>query len=213
VGEAQQSEPGTGSGDQTEGEAAEAGLTESGAPGGQASDTALVDAEAADPASEAADTTSEAADTAPVAGGEAADAGAGTAGGSAADMGPDGAGGENQIWDVLPPEVEYPLRPNEVADATAPGRAEAWRRRTAAGALFTGFALGLREVLEPDRNEPAIMMETSGVPPKDLPVEADIDQVPPRQSVVKIRRWLLPAGGDKTSDATADKRIAADKER
>jgi hypothetical protein len=122
------------------------------------------------------------------------------------------AGGGAQVWDELPPEVEYPLRPNEEAEAAAPGRAEAWRRRTAAGALFTGFALGMREVLEPDRKEPAIMMETSGVPPKDLPVEADIDQVPPRQSVVKIRRWLLPAGGEKTMDRPADAPVAADKE-
>jgi hypothetical protein len=135
----------------------------------------------------------------------------------------DTASGEARIWDDLPPEVEYPLRPDEVADAVAPGRAEAWRRRTAAGAIFTGFALGLREVLEPDRNEPAIVMETSGVPPKDLPVEADIDQVPPRQSVVKIRPWLLPpapaipanksAGHKSAGRKSGGSRVAADKER
>jgi hypothetical protein len=117
--------------------------------------------------------------------------------------------GETRVWDDLPPEVEYPLRPDEEAAAVAPGRAEAWRRRTAAGAIFTGFALGLREVLEPDRNEPSIMLETSGVPPKDLPVEADIDQVPPRQSVVKIRPWLLPRKPAKAGE----ERVVADKER
>lgn len=84
-------------------------------------------------------------------------------------------------------------------------RVEGWRKRSAVGAMFTGLALGMREVLEPDRNEPAIVMETSGVPPKDLPVEADIDQVPPKQSVVKIRPWLLGDGvaDDASEDAPA----------
>jgi hypothetical protein len=110
---------------------------------------------------------------------------------------PDGEEGERgpaAVFDELPPEVEYPMRPGEK-------RLEGWRKRSAVGAMFTGLALGMREVLEPDRNEPAIVMETSGVPPKDLPVEADIDQVPPKQSVVKIRPWLL---GDAALHEDAD---------
>jgi hypothetical protein len=57
--------------------------------------------------------------------------------------------------------------------------------------MMTGFAMGLREVLETEHREPAIVLETSGVPPRDLAVEADLDNLPPRQSVVKVRRWLL----------------------
>ncbi len=72
-----------------------------------------------------------------------------------------------------------------------PPRVESWRRRSATGAMLTGFAFGLQQVFEPERKEPAIMMETSGVPPRDLPVEADLEAATSRRSVVKIRPWLL----------------------
>ena len=75
-----------------------------------------------------------------------------------------------------------------------PPKIEAWRRRSAAGAILTGFALGLQEALEKRKEEPSIVMETSGDPPKDLPVEADFEYGRPRQSVVQIRPWLLPEG-------------------
>ncbi len=72
-----------------------------------------------------------------------------------------------------------------------PPKVEAWRRRSATGAILTGFALGLQQVFEPKRDEPAIVMQTSGEPPRDLPVEAQVEQGRPRQSVVSIRPWLL----------------------
>ncbi|HLI24105.1 MAG TPA: hypothetical protein VKU91_04060 [Acidimicrobiales bacterium] len=72
-----------------------------------------------------------------------------------------------------------------------PPRLESWRRRSAAGAILTGFAMGLKEALEPQRQEPSIVMETSGDPPGDLPVEAEVDQIRPADNVVKIRPWLL----------------------
>ncbi|MDQ6784375.1 MAG: hypothetical protein M3063_13240 [Actinomycetota bacterium] len=78
------------------------------------------------------------------------------------------------------------------ADRTAlPPRVESWRKRSATGAILTGFALGLQQVFEPERKEPAIMMETSGEPPRDLPVEAELELATTRRSVVKIRPWLL----------------------
>ena len=105
---------------------------------------------------------------------------------------------------VLPDEVEYP----EPESTTAlPPRIERWRRRSATGAMMTGFALGLREALETEHREPAVVLETSGVPPRDLAVEADLDNLPPRQSVVKIRRWLLhdlPAPTDERGATGAD---------
>lgn len=73
-----------------------------------------------------------------------------------------------------------------------PPRVEAWRRRSVTGAILTGFALGLKEALEPRREEPSIVMETSGDPPRDLPVEAEVDQIRPSDNVVTIRPWLLP---------------------
>ncbi|HMC38776.1 MAG TPA: hypothetical protein VKI19_03880 [Acidimicrobiales bacterium] len=83
-----------------------------------------------------------------------------------------------------------------------PPRIEAWRRRSAAGAVLTGIALGLQQALEKRKEEPSIVMETSGEPPQDLPVEADFEYGRPRQSVVQIRPWLLgdaaaaPSGTD-----------------
>lgn len=74
-----------------------------------------------------------------------------------------------------------------------PNKVEAWRRRSATGAILTGFALGLQQVFEPKQDEPAVIMETSGEPPKDLPVEADFEYGRPRQSVVNVRPWLLPS--------------------
>lgn len=70
-------------------------------------------------------------------------------------------------------------------------RFDAWRRRSATGALLTGIALGLNQVFEPERKEPTIVLETSGQPPRELPIEADLDQLLPRETVIKVRPWLL----------------------
>jgi hypothetical protein len=117
------------------------------------------------------------------------------------DVGRDGVheAGEEPGGHGLPDEVEYPVP----AASGLPPRLERWRKRSATGAMLTGFAFGLREVLEPERHEPAIVLETSGVPPKDLPVEADLDSGPPRQSVVRIRRWLLSDEAVPASEAGA----------
>ena len=72
-----------------------------------------------------------------------------------------------------------------------PPKVESWRRRSATGAILTGFAFGLREVFEPEREEPAIVAQVSGEPVGDLPVQAQLDEVSPRESVVTIRPWLL----------------------
>jgi hypothetical protein len=80
-------------------------------------------------------------------------------------------------------------------------RIEGWRRRSATGAILTGIALGLQEVFEPKRDQPSIVVQTSGDPPSDLPVEADFEFRRPRQSVVNIRPWLLQ--GD-SADAPTD---------
>ncbi|MDE3205267.1 MAG: hypothetical protein KGQ66_13760 [Acidobacteriota bacterium] len=84
-----------------------------------------------------------------------------------------------------------------------PPKLEAWRRRSAAGAILTGFALGLQEALEKRKEDPSIVMETSGEPPKDLPVEAEFEYGRPKQSVVQIRPWLLSDGGRRTAETPA----------
>lgn len=84
-----------------------------------------------------------------------------------------------------------------------PPRVEAWRKRSATGAILTGLALGLQEALEKEREDPAIIMQTSGAPPKDLPVESDFEFRRPRHSVVNIRPWLVEPA-DKPDAEEAD---------
>lgn len=72
-----------------------------------------------------------------------------------------------------------------------PPRLEAWRRRSIAGALLTGIAFGLQEALEQKPEETAVVVQTSGDPPTDLPVEADLSGLRPEDKVVTIRPWLL----------------------
>jgi hypothetical protein len=81
-----------------------------------------------------------------------------------------------------------------------PPKLEGWRRRSATGAILSGIALGLQQVFEPERERPAIIMETSGEPPSDLPVEADLEGLRPQETVVSIRPWLL--GGEEQDSAS-----------
>ncbi len=98
---------------------------------------------------------------------------------------------------------------NEAPRVTGlPDRVEKWRRNSATGAVFTAFAFGLQQVFEPERKEAAIVMQTTGDPPKDLPVEAQLEQLGPRQSSVTVRRWLL--GGEGQDKHTSDEASAED---
>ena len=95
------------------------------------------------------------------------------------------------------PEGTEEILEQEIARETAlPDRLERWRQRSATGAVFTAFALGLQAALDTQREEPAIVMETSGEPPTDLPVEAQLEQLGPRQSTVKVRTWLFNEEGN-----------------
>jgi hypothetical protein len=102
------------------------------------------------------------------------------------------------------PVNEDSERPEGVHTALPP-RVESWRRRSVTGAVLTGFAFGLREVLEPEREETAIIVQVSGEPVGDLPVEADLNERQPSESVVTVRPWLLadtPAGADDVTSGT-----------
>jgi hypothetical protein len=81
-----------------------------------------------------------------------------------------------------------------------PPRVESWRRRSVTGAILTGFALGLKQVLEPEREEPAVVMQVSGEPVRDLAVDAQLNDLQPSESVVTVRPWLL--NGYHPDDAT-----------
>jgi hypothetical protein len=94
------------------------------------------------------------------------------------------------------PEGTEELLENEAPRRTGlPDSVERWRQRSATGAVLTAFAFGLQQALETGKKEPAIIMVTSGEPPTDLPVEAQLEQLGPRQSTVKVRSWLLGGAG------------------
>lgn len=87
-----------------------------------------------------------------------------------------------------------------------PARVEAWRRRTATGALLTGIARGLGQVFEPEREQPAIVAEAPGEPlGPPRPVEAVLDPDDPAASSLVVRRWLMeqrdPAPGNGAGSA------------
>ena len=91
---------------------------------------------------------------------------------------------------VEPVDEDPEARPGDRGPHTAlPPKIESWRRRSVTGAVLTGFAFGLREVLEPEREETSIVVQVSGEPVKDLAVQAHLDEQKPRDSVVTVRPW------------------------
>ena len=96
--------------------------------------------------------------------------------------------------------------PREPSSALPP-KLEAWRRRSATGAILTGLALGFQQALEAPREQATVTIETSGTPPRDLPVDAEVEVLRPRQSIVSIRPWLLDTA---EKDGGSDRTLAAD---
>ena len=68
------------------------------------------------------------------------------------------------------------------------GQIERWRRRSVAGGVLTGFALGLQEVLYPKQKEELAVVVEAGEPPGDRAVEVDLDPDDPGASTVTVRR-------------------------
>lgn len=99
------------------------------------------------------------------------------------------------------PEGTEQILENEVPRRTGlPDAIERWRMRSATGTVLTAVAFGLQQVFEAERKEPAIVMQTSGDPPKDLPVQAQLEQLGPRQSSVVVRPWLLGGNAEAVTD-------------
>lgn len=65
---------------------------------------------------------------------------------------------------------------------------ERWRRHSVAGAVLTGFALGLQEVFYPEQKEEIAVVVDAGEPPGDRSVELDLDPDDPDASTVIIHR-------------------------
>ncbi|HZT66806.1 MAG TPA: hypothetical protein VFA11_13545 [Acidimicrobiales bacterium] len=101
-------------------------------------------------------------------------------------------------WAELDHETGLDRLDGRVANALPPA-VERWRQRSAAGAVLTGIALGLREALGGPHDQPAIVMDAPGEPPgPPQPVELKLDPDSPAGTVVVLRPWLMRNGGDQS---------------
>jgi hypothetical protein len=75
--------------------------------------------------------------------------------------------------------------PDDVrAEDPPPRRFDAWRRRSAMGAIATGIALGLKEIFQPADNQPVITAVAPGDPPDaDQRLRVILDPDDPTKSV------------------------------
>ena len=86
--------------------------------------------------------------------------------------------------------------------------------RTAVGSVLAASLLGLRDVLEPPKDEqPAIVVDYSGDPPFRDPFVLRLDPDNPEDSIVMVRPWLhdsatrsehLARDGDAVEDVDGD---------
>jgi hypothetical protein len=84
----------------------------------------------------------------------------------------------------------------EEVDA-GPSGFDRWRRRTTTGAVLTGIALGLQEVFQPPRDEPAIVVTADdGADDPPRPVEVHLDPDDPSATIAVVRPWLGRSGED-----------------
>ena len=70
-------------------------------------------------------------------------------------------------------------------------RFEKWRKRTVSGAMLTGIALGLREALDDEKDQPAIVMPAPDAKRRDEPFELQLDPDHPEYTVAIVRPWLF----------------------
>lgn len=79
---------------------------------------------------------------------------------------------------------------DDVLGHAAPAPIERFRRTSVGTALAAGM-LGLRDVLEPPKDEtPAIVEDWAGGEPFDDPIVLRLDPDHPEDSIVMVRPWL-----------------------
>ena len=90
------------------------------------------------------------------------------------------------------PEVEAALDswepPEYMLNRPLPSRLTAWSRSTIMGAVVSGFAFGLREVLEAPRDDPIVIEVDAAGEPHDLPIRLMLDPDSPSGSLCIVRR-------------------------
>ena len=69
-----------------------------------------------------------------------------------------------------------------------PSRMVSWSRSSLLGAVITGSALGLREVLDPPRDEQIVIEVDASGEPHDLPIRLVLDPDDPSGSLCIVRR-------------------------
>jgi hypothetical protein len=75
-------------------------------------------------------------------------------------------------------------------------------RRSSAGVIMTGIALGLQDAFELPKKEPAFVIKATGEPDGDPgPIDLQFDPDDPSNTVAVIRPWLAE-GSDKEAPPT-----------
>ncbi len=97
-----------------------------------------------------------------------------------------------------PLDADDPSADDPSADdpsAARPSSFDRWRRRSATGAVLTGIALGLQEVFQPPRDEPAVVVTADdGADDPPRPVEVHLDPDDPSATIAVVRPWLGRSG-------------------
>lgn len=78
--------------------------------------------------------------------------------------------------------------PADHGPPTLPTRLVSWRRRSVVGAVAMGWALGLREVLERDPDDPIVIEVDADGEPHDLPIRLLLLPDDPSGSLCIVRR-------------------------
>lgn len=84
--------------------------------------------------------------------------------------------------------IEAWAPPDEDGEPPIPSRLVSWGRGSVVGAVLTGAALGLREVLDPPRDEQIVVEVDASGEPHDLPIRLLLDPDDPRGSLCIVRR-------------------------
>jgi hypothetical protein len=66
-----------------------------------------------------------------------------------------------------------------------------WRKAPVAAQFLAASMFAMHDVIYGPREEPAIVIEASGEPPNDEPLDVHLDPDHPEESVVIVKPWLL----------------------
>lgn len=64
--------------------------------------------------------------------------------------------------------------------------------------MLSGIAFGIRQALEPDDEEPAIVAPAPGAPPGPQPLELHLYDDRPEEAWAVVRPWLVAHGHEET---------------